>query len=161
MSKKECPVCTNPYYHSEIDQALLAGHSYEDVAGAFYPPLTQFFTSKEQLLNFITRHAVEKHTKALQKTEVKLPAAPEPSAVLKQKDHPITIEGWAQKLLEMGFEPEILKKLKPSDIVAAQRLLIEKEKLKLQNDSLKLAMLKFMSGLSDESDLQVIQGEEA
>ena len=69
-----------------------------------------------------------------------------------------TLENFAQILLEKGFTPEQLSKVTPSTILKAQKLILDKQKLSLQADSLKIAMLKLMSGLPQE---KVIDGEES
>lgn len=57
-----------------------------------------------------------------------------------------TIEDLAQILLEMGFDPKMLKGAKLRDVIAAQKLLLEKRKVSLQESAFDLAMKKLMSG---------------
>ena len=59
-----------------------------------------------------------------------------------------TFEDYAQKLMAAGMNPDMFtgKKISHNAIIAAQRALIEKEKAKVQNDAMKIAMIAFFRG---------------
>lgn len=72
---------------------------------------------------------------------------------------PNTVEAYAKKLLDVGLSDGMLtdKKVSHNAVIGAQRLLIEKAKLKTQQDALKISMLKMMRGTFGEEG-EVVDG---
>lgn len=161
-----CSICNGPV-RDEIDLAIKRGAAMPEVARAYHVAHNKTY---DQFYPSLYSHVKKKHppsvNSALKKVTVsKLPPpppAPAPGSQIEplQNQQPVTIENFAQKLLEKGFTSEMMGKVTPNVIIQAQKVLIEKDKLKVQNNALKFAMLKFMSGMADEADEKIIKGEE-
>jgi hypothetical protein len=77
----------------------------------------------------------------------------------------VTIETLAQKLLEVGDDileqytadpKEAMKHVNMNHVFSAQKVLLEKKRVKVEEDALKLGMAKLFSGLSKPN---IIEGE--
>ena len=106
---------------------------------------------------------VRRHRRHLEQAKqievIKLPdASPQP------KMPRVSMEQFAQRMLKIGYKAlDFLEshplQIKMQDVIASQRLLIEKQKLSIHEDALKLCMARFFGGFSQpKEDLQ--EGEE-
>ena len=57
-----------------------------------------------------------------------------------------TVEALASVLLQMGFEPEMLKKAKLGDVIKFQKHLLDKEKLGMEQEKHRIALSRLLSG---------------
>lgn len=140
-----CRICLSEY-RQEIDDLAQKKILLTAIKEVYYPLLKEQYT-EHGFYSALRNHINKKHfiqMKALDKAKER--SVPDNS--------PKTIEEYAQKTLEMGFTPEMLNKVNPQIILQAQKILIEKDKAKAQNDFLKLAMQKMMSGLITPGDIE-------
>lgn len=174
---KNCKICASPH-RKDIDLLIKKGYRYIEAARLYFRDFNKEYLHIEGLALGIRYHINAKHLLPLSELKLKIieenkdSLTPEelsvPQVALERKQReeeekkeqeakllskPSTMEEYAQRLLEMGFNENQMKKVSPSVIINAQKLLIEKEKVKLQNDALQLAMIKMMSGLIGEEDV--------
>lgn len=57
-----------------------------------------------------------------------------------------SVEGLAQILLEMGYDPSMLKTAKLKDVIAFQKHLLDKRKADMEEQKFQIALSKLMSG---------------
>lgn len=153
-SVRDCLICQSPH-RKELDSLLKKRIPVFELVDAYYHFFANLYKNETSFSAALNSHYKKKHPPSLAE------ALPKNSILTKDiQPMPATTENYAQQLLEAGMDPVKIATAKHADIIGAQRLLIEKEKLKLQNDALKLAMIKFMAGLSDPEDEKVILGEE-
>lgn len=136
---KKCPICTSAF-KSELEDSVKSGVLFKDLFEKYGPILNLTFKTFENRLSTHMNKHVEK---------------PEVQEV--EYEGPKTIEALAQVLLERGFKPEMVKKAGYKDIIASQQVLIAKQQAKTQENALKLAMAKMMSGLIDEKDIPFLK----
>lgn len=139
-----CKVCLSPYRKelvTLINQGWSAGQLYEK-----YAPLMNYTSKKQSLYILIKRHINDKHS--------------EEAVVLPQKGaRAATIENFGQRMLELGMmklENATPENIDFKDITAAQKLVLDSRKLKLNETAFDLMMSKLFA----PPELQVIEGEE-
>jgi len=147
---RDCRICSSPY-REEIDKLIRKKLLKTDIA-KHYAPLLE--VEYEKLYESLFTHEKKKHPPLItQMPELSIyhPPAENPEKDVKQT--PKTLEGYADVLLEMGFTPDQLKKVTPTNILKAQHLLLEKEKIKNQKDALQLSMAKLFAGMTQPADI--------
>lgn len=68
------------------------------------------------------------------------------AGLIEQHKDKKSVEGLAQILLEMGYDPSMLKGAKLKDVIAFQKHLLDKSKLDLEQKKFEVALSKLMSG---------------
>ncbi len=137
-----CRVCTSPY-RPEIEKLIRMGVALNRIAVKYHEV---FEISFDNLKMKLYRHVKNKHPKIyIDMTPLKKEDM--------EKDFPVTQEGLANQWLKYGFQiPQ--DEIKPHHVIGAQKMIIEKQKMQVQTDALKFAMIKFMRGIP-----QPIEGE--
>ena len=137
-----CRICVSPY-RDEIDTALQGDKVNKSDIARKYAPL--FETSEKNFYQSLTRHIDKKHSKS---NVVVL----SPNGAVKMA----TVESFAQKLLEIGdtMANESPEKVSMKDVIAAQRLVIEKAKLKMGETELMLKVAEIFGGISDPKSVE-------
>jgi len=143
MIKNSCRICLSPY-RKEIDHLLMGRHSYMEVATKFQK---EFKAPASLLYQSIRNHYTRKHSPP---NEIVIPAY----GVNGNK-----IELFAQHMLEFGEkmikdEPE---RVEMRDVISAQKLTLEKARLKLDQAGMMIEMAKVFGGFSKP---EPIEGEE-
>lgn len=146
-----CQICESEY-REEIDGVAKKGIRVTDIAKVYFD---LYGISEEAMYKSLKRHLRGKHPPSIYSLDI----TPIRLAKAKNKytEGPMNIDTYAQVLLEEGFKPEQIRKLSPGHILTAQRILIEKQKAKAEEDAIRIGMAKLMSGLATTSDL--IEGE--
>lgn len=137
-----CDICTSPF-RSEIDVAL---RNHEVKARIVDRYMKKFGVTKEDTF----RKRLRKHLEHMNKTAEGMvvieaqPGMPTTHA---------TLEKFAQRLLEIGDKrlDEHPENVTIPDVIQAQRLLIERSRVKVQEDSLRLAVAKMFGGIGPGS----------
>lgn len=80
-------------------------------------------------------------------------------------DRPIkpgSAEDYADRLLKMGLSEELMKpgRVTHKDIIGAQKLLIEKERVQNERDALKISMARLMAGMMTPAEATPISSVE-
>lgn len=131
---KPCDICLSPY-RTKIETMLKQGFSQRKTAEKYQ----KYFTcNPDTLRSKISRHKT-KH-KGLYKDIAYMPNSSKMSST--------SLETFAQGLLEIGMKAieHYPEKVKTSNIISAQRLLLEKQKTQHTEDALKIAMARFFGG---------------
>lgn len=157
MSFKDCKVCQSPF-RRDIEKLHRKGYGPTEIAKHYWTEMG--YAHLKNCADKMRLHFLKKHPPPIedivpvtpllaleQEKEAKLMPVKEST-----KGYPMNIENYAQELLEMGFTEDMMKKVRPAQILQAQKILIEKEKLKTQRDALKFTMAKFMAGLATPED---------
>lgn len=127
---KSCLICKSPY-GKEIRDSYSQGVQGPKLYKKYKEPLEYTATGKS-FYQMLWRCKHDDHK------------LPEP-----ERTSDYTLEEYTRKLMEAGMDnPEMFsgKKISHNAIIAAQRALIEKEKAKVQNDAMKMAMIQFARG---------------
>lgn len=133
-----CDICTSPY-RSEIDRSL----RHHEVKARI---IERFMKKFGVRLEDTFRKRLKVHFEHMDKT------ANAPLVIEAQPGVPttrISLESFAQRLLEIGNKkldkhPETVT---IPDVIQAQRLLVERSRVKVQEDSLRLAVAKMFGGV--------------
>lgn len=183
MPASLCTICPSPY-RSDIELLMKKGYNNASIARIFWKEFSDHFLDIKAFEDHVRNHKTRKHLPDLATLKLKIiqehgeekvkaslrgqetpftstsqPQRPIPSTQSpepEQKEKPISVEEYAQRILERGLSDSQMKKLSPSVIIQAQKLLIDKDKIKTQHDALKIAMFKMMSGLLKEEDVPPI-----
>lgn len=161
-----CRICKSEV-HADIDKLLKKGYSKTEVIRIH----KDYFKGVPEVNMFasLTNHIKAKHPPALETLKLKVNEEKKREEEVVTNGNGVTIgnkktlEEYAQILLEEGFTPDQMKKINPAIILQGQKLLIEKDKVKTQNDLLRLSMQKMMAGMVTPGDLidgQVIDVKE-
>lgn len=146
-----CDLCTSPF-RSEIDLALRNHEAQSRI-------INRFMEKFGVKLKDTFRKKLKRHEKHMNKTAEGMvviesqPGMPTTHA---------TLEKFAQSLLEIGSKrlDEHPEDVTIPDVIQAQRLLIERSRVKVQEDSLRLAVAKMFGGVGS-GPLEPIEAVEA
>lgn len=143
----KCSICLSNL-REEIDGLLKKGYMATDIARKYHQA---FNTSFPVFYHSLRNHTFRKHPPRL---------VPPDQQIEIDKTKIVSFEAYKDRLFKAGMSEEMFdtKKIRHSDLIAAERVSIEKQKLKTQQDALKLAMVKFMRG--EAEDEEVIDGRE-
>ncbi len=155
---RPCVICVSPY-KTEIDALMRAGVTNPRIAEKY---ISKFLNNKSAATLVVQMRRHNKHLDQSRRVAVLM--MPEPGV------HPIlpraSMEQFAQKLLEIGTKALLNLETNPDkvqmkDVIAAQRMLIEKQKLSIHEDALKLTMARFFGGFKPPPTLEgeVVNGE--
>ena len=138
----KCRICTSPHRH-EID-SLVKDTPISDVCRQY---AVVYGCTERQLQGSIRNHMRGRHK--LPKQEVIM----HPSQV---SEGPVNLDTFAQSLLDIAGKQIAMdpSKVKIRDALAAQKLLIERQKVKIGETALMMSMAKLFGGFKE------IQGEE-
>ena len=149
-----CEICTSPY-RSEMESLLRAKEPMMNIARKY---LDKFkgCTKVNSLMAKIRRHKAHLE-QARQIAAVRLPDDSPHEGMSR-----VSMEQFAQRMLKIGnkalnWYEQFPHLVKLQDVIAAQRLLIEKQRLSIHEDALKLAMARFFGGFPVSKDS--IEGE--
>lgn len=137
-----CRVCLSPF-RSEMEAAIKANVRSGEIVKK-YAPLMK--TTENKLYQSLRKHLLNNH-------------APVNAVLVPQVGQKIaTLENFAQKLLEIGMDKaeKSPEKIQIKDVIAAQKAVTEKAKLKLGETELAIKMAQLFGGISPTP----IQGEE-
>lgn len=129
-----CGICKSPL-RAEIEELVRQGITPAEISRKYYQ---QFNIQRLTFYNKLRNHIRKKHPPTL--TDNNLAVVPGNEA--------ITFEDFAEQLLKLGFQNLInSKKVSPAHVIAAQKLLIMRKQLKLDNqqetiDKLMFSMLR-------------------
>lgn len=154
----QCRICTSEH-RKDIDLLLKNKVGYTTISREYYPYLKDAYSNEKSLAESVRTHNIKKHPPSVKDLPVKAAENYKPKVKNTKEGEPMTVEVWAQKLLELGFDPDQLKKVKINNIIAAQKLLIDKEKNKIQEDALKITMARLMSGQFKGTPPPILDGE--
>lgn len=178
MAKIQCRICTSPFVR-EINQARKDNIENYYIIKNFWPlfermkiynsehtmkaSLSYHFTGKHQNrkeitdldLSYMTPEVKQEFIDSRKPQEIPADLYPKPryqTIVKEGKDK--DFDEYARTLLEYGFSPEMLssKKVSPTMIIAAQKTLLEREKIKKENSVIMEVMKKLMSGMVTKED---------
>lgn len=151
---RACQVCKSEY-RGEIETLLKRNVAIPDIARKFWK-----VAGAIREVNFymaLHRHVQKKHPfRFLDQSPI------EPSEIQKSEDGSPTLEGYAQKLLDTAFRDPTMfsgNKISHNAVIAAQRAVLEKEKIKNQGDALKMSMIQFLRGQGMIPKGEVIDAE--
>jgi len=151
-----CEICTHPH-RSEIEALLRASEPMMEIARKYLDKF-EGCNKVRSLMEKIRRH--KRHLEqARQIVAVKLPDDSPHESMSR-----VSMEQFAQRILKIGYKaldyyesfPHLVKL---QDVIGAQRLLIEKQKLSIHEDALKLCMARFFGGFSQPKE-NLQEGEE-
>ena len=164
-----CRICESPY-RDEIERLIKKGIAQKEVYTTFAPA---FETAPVNLKMSFYKHFKKKHPPLLdpvpqrsylaERNQIKQEQQARDAQIAPPTQNKVantnSPEAYAERLLELGFSPELMnsKKVSHKDIVSAQKLLIEKERVKNERDALKISLLKLMAGNIRENE--TIPGE--
>ena len=141
MQVRACLVCKSDY-RAEIESYLKKNVSIPDITRRFWKVAGA--TKEVNFYMALHRHVKKQHPiRFLDKTPIELPP------IEKNEDGTPTLEGYAQKLLNTAMlDPDMFagKRISHNAVIAAQRAVVEKEKVKNQGDALKMSMIQFLRG---------------
>lgn len=149
-----CDICLSPY-RTEIE-AMINAHIPQIEIAKKYLDKFPGCTKVQSLRRKVSRH-IRHLDKARNFNVIKLPDD-SPHAHMPR----VSMEQFAQRMLEIGskaldFYELCPSKIKLADVIATQRLLVEKQRLSIHEDALKLAMARFFGGFPVPKDS--IEGE--
>ena len=138
LSMVLCDLCLSPY-RSDIERSLRNNERKITLVRRY---MTKFNVTLEDTF----RKKLQRHEAHMDRTS-KLPVIIEGNPGIPTTR--VTMEKFAQRLLEIGSlriaqHPE---EVTIPDVIQAQRLLVERSKVKVQEDSLRLAVAKMFGGV--------------
>ncbi|MBI4335826.1 MAG: hypothetical protein HY589_04140 [Candidatus Omnitrophica bacterium] len=133
-----CDICTSPF-RLEIDTAL---RNHEMMIRVIRRYKDKFGVKLEETF----RKRLQTHAKHMNRNAEGLVVIESQPGVGARR---ATLEKFAQKLLEIGDKrlDEHPERVTIPDVIQAQRLLIERSRVKVQEDSLRLAVAKMFGGV--------------
>jgi hypothetical protein len=160
MDGKGCRLCNFP----RKDELVEAKRQGVTIAKLYkkWSPLMEYKGDKKAFYMILFRH-MKYHLKS----PLKGPDYSQVSQVPQVAPTPVgeaSLEEYAKKLMESAMkDPEMFsgKKISHQAVVAAQRALIEKDKVKVQNDAMKMAFVQLFRGRGTAlPEGMVIDGDE-
>lgn len=146
--EKMCFICQSPF-RKEINSFLKKRVAINDIIEQYFDKF--LYTSTTKFRRALITHKV--HPLPLSDFLNKdKPSHFSPPTSLNGK--PTDFKDYADEMLKRAFSPEMLGKLSPNAIIQAQRLLLERDKLKNQNDAMRNMWLKLMAGI-----ITMVEGE--
>ena len=146
MGLARCRICASP--HRREIESLVGEVPVSELARKYQPV---FGCGLDALDASIRRHTKGKHKLSKIMEVIMHPSTP--------TDKAVNLEGFAQSLLEIANVNmmEDPSKIKVRDALAAQKLLIEKQKVKIGETALMMSMAKLFGGFPDAP---ILPGEE-
>ena len=132
----KCSLCVSPL-RPEIERLLKKGVPIIDISRSYH----EVFNNTEASLYLkIKRHITRKHPVRIIDTEAAKEKLRERAA---QVASGATIENYADQMLKIGLSDELLNpgRVSHANVISAQKLKLDKDKLKLQSDATRMAMI--------------------
>lgn len=146
MALRTCKLCSSPY-GEDVVKAKELGVKGKKLFKKWAPKV-EYVGTEDSFYMMLYRHVKDNHY------------IPPPTPVVPQASE-LTLEEYSKKLMESAMmDPEMFtgKKISHQAIIAAQRALIEKDKVKVQNDAMKMAFIAFFRGNAKQVGGEVIDG---
>lgn len=162
MASGKCRICSSPH-RKDIESLIKKKVITKDIARHY---AETFETNVDNLYSSLRLHIENSHPPLISQLPELSTYKPEPSEGSIEPTKPKTIEEYAQRVLDLGFTEEQLKKVNPAVIIQAQKVLIEKQKAENQRDALKLTMSRLFSGLitpkqiKEAQEAQIVEPEQ-
>lgn len=143
---RPCDICVSPW-RGQIESAIDAHMLRKDICAKYM----QYFPGCNVPVSFLQKINIHIKHRSRAANIMSFAAS---GGVGNPSESRASLESLAQKLLVLGDKAVDLMMNDPSkvdmkDVLTAQKLLIDKKKVRVQEDALKLGMAKFLGGFED------------